>query len=92
VASVRGEAEPGDTWYVGRLMVAPDLQGQGLGGWLMSEIEARAPSSTRRIRLITGAASTANIGFYRRRGYAEAARDVDDVGVEIVIMEKRGPS
>ena len=31
VASVRGEAHPGGRWYVGRLMVVPDRQRQGIG-------------------------------------------------------------
>jgi tRNA (guanine37-N1)-methyltransferase len=92
IGSVRGESWPDDVWYVGRLMVAPDLQGQGLGGRLMTEIEARAPGSTRSFRLVTGRASTQNIDFYRRRGYTSVAYDVDDVGVPIAILEKRLPA
>jgi len=90
VGSVRGEAAPDDVWYVGRLMVAPDLQGQGLGSRLMSEIETRAPSSTRSIRLLTGLRSVGNLAFYRRRGYAELSRSINAAGVPIVIWEKPG--
>jgi tRNA (guanine37-N1)-methyltransferase len=90
VASVRGEvAADGEAWYVGRLMVAPDLQGQGLGGRLMAEIESRAPASVRVIRLVTGAGSVGNITFYARRGYAEVSRTTDSAGIDIVVMEKR---
>ena len=38
VASVRGRVRPADPtfWEVGRLMVAPDLQGRGLGRELLA--------------------------------------------------------
>ena len=39
VGAVRAKRE-GDTWEIGRLMVAPDLAGQGLGGWLLRYAEA----------------------------------------------------
>ena len=90
VASVRGEvAADGDAWYVGRLMVAPDLQGRGLGGRLMAEFESRTPASVRVIRLVTGTASVGNITFYARRGYAEVSRTTDSAGIDVVVMEKR---
>jgi tRNA (guanine37-N1)-methyltransferase len=88
VAAVRGEVRPGGRWYVGRLMVAPDRQRQGIGRLLMDEIEALAPPGTGVISLFTGAASTAVLSYYRRRGYAEVDR-VDTVeGVPVVIMER----
>ncbi|WP_415122052.1 GNAT family N-acetyltransferase [Micropruina sp.] len=41
--------ESGTDWDVGRLMVAPDLQGQGLGRMLLHRIERQeTPSSGRR--------------------------------------------
>ena len=45
VASVRGRVRPGDAtvWEVGRLMVAPDLQGRGLGRELLALAESLAP-------------------------------------------------
>lgn len=87
VGSVRGELRD-DVWYVGRLMVAPDLQGQGLGRLLMSEIEARAPTPARVVQLVTGVASVRNLSFYRRRGYQEVSRSSDQAGVPIVLFEK----
>jgi GNAT superfamily N-acetyltransferase len=59
----------GDTWEIGRLMVAPDLAGQGLGGWLLRFAEAEAPDGVETIALFTGARSTRNIGMYERAGF-----------------------
>ena len=91
VGSVHGEKAPGDSFYIGRLMVAPDLQGQGLGSRLLSEIEARAPAGTRRLRLVTGAASASSIAFYSRRGYAVTGRGRGETSVDIVVMRKAVP-
>ncbi len=88
VGSVRGEVTADGSWYVGRLMVAPDLRGQGIGGRLMDAIEALAPGDATHCRLVTGALSAANISFYFRRGYVETGRDVDPEGVPIVRMAK----
>ena len=43
VGSSRGRAE-GEVWDVGRVMVAPDLQGRGLGRYLLTHIEQAAPA------------------------------------------------
>jgi tRNA (guanine37-N1)-methyltransferase len=88
VGSVRGEPKDDDVWYIGRLMVAPDLWGQGIGSELMAAIEGCAPPGTTRLRLLTGAPSEHNLAHYRRRGYREVARDLDVVGVLVVIMER----
>ncbi|MBZ5733167.1 tRNA (guanosine(37)-N1)-methyltransferase TrmD [Nocardioides sp. TRM66260-LWL] len=74
VGSVRGRVVPGseeggDTWEIGRLMVAPDLRGRGLGRVLLEHAEAMAPASTRTLLLFTGARSEANLRRYRRAGY-----------------------
>src|SRR4051812_25763594 len=39
VGAVRARQE-GSTWDIGRLMVAPDLSGRGLGRWLLGLAEA----------------------------------------------------
>ena len=68
VAAARGRLE-GDAWDVGRLMVAPDLTGQGLGRRMLEAIEALAPPAATSYVLFTGAGSAANIRFYKRAGY-----------------------
>lgn len=71
VGSVRGRVRPGDAgvWEVGRLMVAPDLQGRGLGRALMELSEAAAPDGVTSFWVNTGRVSEANIRRYRRSGY-----------------------
>ena len=71
VASVRGRVRPGDpsVWETGRLMVAPDLQGRGLGRALLELAEAGAPPSVSTYWINTSSAVPANIRRYRRSGY-----------------------
>jgi GNAT superfamily N-acetyltransferase len=68
VGAVRARRE-GSTWDIGRLMVAPDLAGQGLGRWLLRFAEAQAPDGVESIVLFTGARSTRNIAMYERAGF-----------------------
>jgi tRNA (guanine37-N1)-methyltransferase len=68
VGSVRGKLD-GQEWLVGRLMVAPDLQGAGLGRWMLERIQEAAPPEARMMGLITGARSEDNLRMYRRAGF-----------------------
>jgi tRNA (guanine37-N1)-methyltransferase len=68
VGSARGRAE-GTDWDVGRVMVAPDLQGRGLGRYLLTLIEEAAPPEVTSYSLFTGAGSTDNIRMYKKAGY-----------------------
>ncbi|HEX4189654.1 MAG TPA: tRNA (guanosine(37)-N1)-methyltransferase TrmD [Marmoricola sp.] len=61
--------ENGTTWDIGRLMVAPDLQGRGLGRELLERIEALAPPEATTLELFTGAGSVRNQRMYRKAGY-----------------------
>lgn len=88
VGSVRGSLLADHQWYVGRLMVAPDQQGTGIGGRLLAAIEARAPQSVSSFRLTTGGNSARNVGFYTRRGYIEVHRDTPPGEVPLLIMNK----
>ncbi|WP_426514684.1 GNAT family N-acetyltransferase [Dactylosporangium sp. McL0621] len=56
-------------WHVGRLAVVPDLQGHGLGRWLLRTAEAAAAPDIRRVILSTGANSQRNINLYQSEGY-----------------------
>jgi tRNA (guanine37-N1)-methyltransferase len=68
VGAVRGELRH-DAWDIGRLMVAPDLQGKGLGRRLLEEIEAAAPAEATSYALFTGAGSRRNQRLYKKAGY-----------------------
>ncbi|CAN7494295.1 tRNA (guanosine(37)-N1)-methyltransferase TrmD [Knoellia sp. LjRoot47] len=71
LASVRVRPHPtqGATWQIGRLMVAPYLQGRGLGRELLSYAESLAPEDVRTFWLNTGAKSTENLRLYKKAGY-----------------------
>ncbi|MGB3908916.1 MAG: GNAT family N-acetyltransferase [Pseudolysinimonas sp.] len=68
VGSVRGTVA-GDAWEIGRLMVAPDLAGRGLGRFLLAWIEKHRPDGVARLELFTGARSTRNLRLYGNAGY-----------------------
>jgi tRNA (guanine37-N1)-methyltransferase len=71
VASVRARVRPADAtfWEVGRLMVAPDLQGRGLGRELLVLAESLAPAAVTGFWLTTGVLEEGNQRFYKRAGY-----------------------
>jgi predicted N-acetyltransferase YhbS len=65
--------------YVGKLAVAPELQGQGIGGRLMQAVEDFARSSNKSaIELQTRIELTANHGTFARLGFREAGRTAHD--------------
>lgn len=63
------ERPEGPVWDIGRLMVAPDLQGRGLGRVLLEQIEALAPEGAVGFALFTGAGSARNQRMYKKAGY-----------------------
>jgi len=65
----------GESWQIGRLMVAPDLVRQGLGRWLLEFAERRAPERATQCKLFTGAQSARNLRMYTQAGYVESAGD-----------------
>jgi tRNA (guanine37-N1)-methyltransferase len=68
VGAVRA-TQHGHNWDIGRIMVAPDLQGQGLGRWLLARIEEEAPADVTTYELFTGAGSLRNQRMYKKAGY-----------------------
>lgn len=71
VGGVRAHQED-DRWEIGRLMVAPDLAGRGVGRWLLALAESHAPPSARRFGLYVGRRTERNLRMYARAGYRPA--------------------
>lgn len=69
VGAVRGRLEDGSSWDIGRIMVAPDLQGSGLGRVLLDHIQAVAPARATSYVLFTGADSVRNQRMYKKAGF-----------------------
>jgi len=70
-------------------MTAPDLEGKGIGGALLSAIETAIRQRVDEFRLVTGKKSTANIGMYERHGYVMVGDSVDGAGIAVVTMSKQ---
>ncbi len=88
VGAVRARLHPaadGDVWDIGRLMVAPDLQGRGLGRELLERIEARVPESAVSFELYTGSGSLRNQKMYKKAGY----RLRGEIEPGVVVLTKR---
>lgn len=66
VGSIRGHCSNG-TVYIGKLMVHPDMQNQGIGTKLLNSIEKEFPNQ--RYELFTSTRSSKNIILYERLGY-----------------------
>ncbi|WP_220817294.1 GNAT family N-acetyltransferase [Amycolatopsis echigonensis] len=71
--------QTGADWHIGRLAVAPDLRGQGLGRRLLQLAEAAAGPEVRRFALSTGAASSGNLALYASEGYRTLSGAIDGV-------------
>ncbi|TWD72470.1 tRNA (guanine37-N(1)-) methyltransferase [Kribbella amoyensis] len=74
---------------IGRLMVAPDWQGRGLGARLLRFAEQTAPAGVTGYELFTGALSERNLGLYTKAGYREVRRERQTDKVELVLLAKR---
>ena len=78
IASGRGE-QHGSVARLGRLAVAPDQQGAGLGTRIITALETAFAADVERFELFTGEHSMRNLALYRRLGYREVGREpVDD--------------
>jgi len=86
VGSVRARLAE-QTCLIGRLFVAPERQGQGIGSALLVTIEA-AFASAEVFELFTGSRSVRNMGLYRRHDYEVVATKRLSAEVSIVVMRK----
>lgn len=89
VGCVRARVD-GDLLLIGRIAIAPDQQGSGLGTALLSAVEQRGrEAGARTAELFTGSLSEANLRLYEREGYEESERVPGDDGTEQVFLRKR---
>jgi len=86
VAAVRIRVA-GAVGEVGRLVVAPDQQNQGLGSALLIAAEERLPRGVTVLRLFTGEHSAGPLRMYPRLGYHETHRSPEG-DYELVHFEK----
>lgn len=78
--------EDDDVLLIGRIAIAPDMQGEGIGRTLLDAAE-RA-STAEEAELFTGSLSEANIRLYEACGYRETVRVPDGDGTEQVFLRK----
>ncbi|MDN5892972.1 MAG: GNAT family N-acetyltransferase [Nocardioides sp.] len=82
VGAVRASLH-GSSWHLGRLMVAPDLSGRGLGRMLLETIESAAPDEVGTYELFTGARSERNLKMYKKAGYRRGDGDAPPGAVHL---------
>lgn len=72
---------------IGRIAIAPDMQGNGIGQALLEAAEnhSRAHSA----ELFTGSLSEANIRLYENCGYVETERVDQGDGIQEIYMRKK---
>lgn len=69
MARGRREGPDGTIWAIGRVMVVPDLQGQGVGRRLLEHLQAVAPEGVTSYCLFTGAHSERNVRIGKKAGF-----------------------
>jgi ribosomal protein S18 acetylase RimI-like enzyme len=86
IGSVRAFAKEG-TCYIGKLIVHPDFQNQGIGTKLLNEIESLF-KTCRRFELFTGNKSEKNIYLYQKIGYRIFKSERSNDNLTFVYLEK----
>ena len=85
IGSVRAFCDNG-TVYIGKLMVHPSKQGQGIGTKLLLEMEKQCPNQ--RYELFTSSRSERNIELYKKLGYKIFDEEQVTEELRFVYMEK----
>ncbi len=78
--------EDGDLLLIGRIAIAPDVQGLGIGRRLLEAAEQASTASE--AELFTGSLSEANIRLYESCGYRETTRIPEGDGTAQVFLRK----
>lgn len=87
IGSVRARMSNRDTCYIGRLIVHPNFQNQGIGTQLMEMIE-EIFDKCQRWELMTGDKSEKNIIFYEKRGYHKFRAEKLNSNLNLIFFEK----
>jgi predicted N-acetyltransferase YhbS len=90
VGSVRAKRDI-KTIQIGRLIVEPSVQRQGIGGRLIQAVEAAFPHAST-FQLFTGSRSVGNIALYKRHGYLVTHETTLAQSVTLVHMSKANAS
>ncbi len=90
IGAVRGRLDGPEqqVWDIGRVMVAPDLQGEGLGRALLEHIQAVAPDDVTSYVLFTGAGSERNLRMYKKAGFRIRKDLPGPVGVVVLTKQR----
>jgi GNAT superfamily N-acetyltransferase len=90
VAAARLHVPEGATrGELGRLVVATDLQGRGLGSSLLGAVHLLAAElGLVDVELFTGAGSSRNLDLYRRHGYVDQPGRRDDLGLALAVLRR----
>lgn len=83
--SVRAYSHHG-TLFIGKLIVRPDLQGQGIGTRLLCKIEKEFPHQ--RYELFTSTRSIRNIKLYEHLGYTIFKEEKVSDTLDFIYLEK----
>jgi GNAT superfamily N-acetyltransferase len=86
VGSVRASVNNG-TCHIGRLVVDPKFQNQGIGTKLLGEIERKC-ASCKRFELFTGIKSARNIHLYGKVGYRAFRTEAVCGRISLICFEK----
>jgi ribosomal protein S18 acetylase RimI-like enzyme len=86
LGSVRGHLKDG-TCHIGRLIVHPDHQNQGIGSQLLHAIESHF-NQAQRFELFTGEKSERNLYLYRKLGYRVFITSQLTDRVKLLFLEK----
>lgn len=81
----------GGLCLIGRLIVDPSFQRQGIGGNLMHEIENYFVEKTHSFELFTGSRSSSNIFFYQNLGYQITREESLKDKITLIYLEKSCP-
>ncbi len=79
--------EADDLLLIGRIAIAPDVQGEGIGRRLLAAAETSSDAAV--AELFTGSLSEANIRLYESCGYEESQRIDQGDGTAQIFMRKR---